>query len=496
MAGIDELRRVRLDKKALLEERGFSGYPATVKRTHSIFDLKNSFIDILNNQPEDIISITGRVLSIRGQGAILFVSLLDENQKFQVVFKKDEIDINVFNLFVDAVDIGDFVSVTGKLFITKRGENSLLVNEWAMATKSLLPLPEKWHGLEDEEERNRKRYLEMITDNTVYDRMVMRSRITNAIRNFFNKLDFIEVETPILQNQAGGANAKTFDTHHNDYDMPMVLRIAVELDHKIIMASGIPRIYEIGKMFRNEGSDPSHIQEFTMIEWYAAFQTLDDNMAWTEELLKHLAHDIVEKDEYKILDKDGNSQVINFSGNWLKKKFGDLLLEYANIDFTNISNDDLKIEAKKYGMAENEINTVSRATMLDYIYKRTARPKLIDPTFVTHYPGELKPLAQQNEDGTAEVAQLIIAGMEITNQYAELVDPTIQRKLMEQQSANKIAGDEEAMEIDERFLTAMEHGMPPMTGFGMGIDRIIAILTEQNNLRDTLYFPIMRPKSE
>lgn len=494
MAGIDELKNVRLAKKKILEENGISGYPAVVPRTHSIFEIKNSFDDLVNlNQS---LSIAGRITSIRGQGAILFVTLLDDGQTFQTVFKKDELTEKDFSLFTDTVDIGDFISVTGNLFTTQRGENSILAKNWLMATKSLLPLPEKWSGLQDDDERNRKRYLEMVSDNTVYNRMVIRSKIITNIRNHFDSLGFIEVETPILQNQAGGANAKTFDTHHNDYDMDMVLRIAVELDHKMIMASGIPKIYEIGKMFRNEGSDPSHIQEFTMIEWYAAYHTLADNINWTESLLKKLANEVVGKTEFKVWDKDDNEHVINFEGSWPKKKFGELLMEYAGIDYINITDADLKQAVKKYGMEDEEINKTGRANMLDYIYKRTARPKLIDPTFVTNYPGTLKPLAQQNTDGSAEVAQLIIAGAEITNQYAELVDPIIQRKLLEDQSIARSAGDDEAMEIDERFLTAMEHGMPPMTGFGMGIDRIVAILTEQKNLRDTIYFPIMRPKQD
>jgi lysyl-tRNA synthetase class 2 len=494
MAGLDELRKVRLAKKEILQNQGFSAYPVSVPRTHNVQDVKSNFENLVKSK--SIVSLTGRILAIRGQGAILFISLLDAGESFQIVVKKDEISEKDFSLFVDTADIGDIVSFTGELFTTQRGENSLLAKSWAMATKSLLPLPEKWHGMEDDEERNRKRYLEMVSDNSVYKRMILRSYIVSAIRNFFDNKGFIEIETPILQSQAGGANARTFDTHHNDYDMDMVLRIAVELDHKIIMASGIERIYEIGKMFRNEGSDPSHIQEFTMIEWYAAYETLESNMTWTEDLLKHLAKDIIKKDEYLVYDKDGAEHNISFAGNWPRKKFGDLLAEYAGIDFASITDDELKDQAKKYGMKDEEINTTGRANMLDYVYKRTARPKLISPTFVTHYPGVLKPLAQQNPDGTAEVAQLIIAGMEITNQYAELVDPIIQRQLMEDQARAKDAGDEEAMSVDERFLTAMEHGMPPMTGFGMGIDRIVAILTEQKNLRDTIYFPIMRPRSE
>src|SRR3989344_3573959 len=323
MANLSELKNVRLEKLNMLKAFGMNPYPAQAVKDFNLSDIVKDFKKLEEAKKE--INLVGRVMSVRGQGAIIFVSLFDGTAKFQAVFKKDEIEEKLFNLFTDAIDIGDFIQVTGTLFTTGRGQESILVKTWTILTKSLLPLPDKWHGLQDDDERFRKRYLEMITDDSVYNRMIKRSQIISAIRNFFDNLDFIEVETPILQNQAGGANAKTFDTHHFDYDIPMVLRIAVELDHKIIMTSGIPRIYEIGKMFRNEGSDPSHIQEFTMIEWYAAYNTLDDNIKWTEELLKHLAHDIIGKDEFKIQDKDGNEQTINFSGNWTREKFGDLL---------------------------------------------------------------------------------------------------------------------------------------------------------------------------
>jgi lysyl-tRNA synthetase class 2 len=331
-------------------------------------------------------------------------------------------------------------------------------------------------------------------DKEVYDRFIIRSKVIKSIREFLDSKSFLEIETPILQNQAGGAMAKVFETHHNDYDMPMVLRIAVELDHKIIMTGGYERIYEIGKMFRNEGSDPTHIQEFTMIEWYAAYQTLATNMEWTEDMLKSLALNVVGKTTFTVYDKEGKDQEVNFDGVWPRVTFGQLLKENADIDISTITLEGARKEALKWGMSEEEAKVTGRGNLLDHIYKKSARSKIINPTFVTNFPGDLKPLAQQNVDGTAEVAQLIIAGAEITNQYAELVDPTVQRELLVAQSKAKEGGDVEAMEIDERFLDAMEHGMPPMTGFGMGIDRLVAILTNQKNCRDVIFFPIMRPK--
>jgi len=469
-------------------------YPISVPRDYTISEIKNRFDELTESSEKEYISTVGRVMVVRGQGAILFVVLQSGTERLQAVLKKDELKEEVFDLFTSTVDNGDFIGVKGSLFVTNRGEQSLLIKDWYMATKSLLPLPDKWHGLQDIEETYRKRYLDILMDKVVYNRFVTRSKVIRAIREFFDKKDFLEIETPILQNQAGGAMAKVFETHHNDYDMPMVLRIALELDHKKLMVGGYERVYEIGKNFRNEGSDPTHIQEFTMIEWYAAYQTLDTNIRWTEELLKSIAINVVGKNTFIVYDKDGNSNEVNFDGVWPRISFVDLLKENANIDVTTISIDEARKEAIKWGMKEEESKKVGRGNLLDYIYKKSSRNKIINPTFVTNFPGDLKPLAQQNNDGTAQVAQLIIAGSEITNQYAELVDPIKQRDLLVSQAKAKENGDDEAMDIDEQFLTAMEHGMPPMTGFGMGIDRLVAILTEQKNLRDVIFFPVMKPR--
>lgn len=490
MASLEELKQIRVEKLERLRMAGMDPYPATVSRDYSLGEIKKGF----DGFGEREISLVGRVMVLRGQGAILFAVLSDGTDRFQAVFKKDEIDEASFSLFTDTVDMGDFISVTGTLFVTQRGEQSILVRSWMMATKALLPLPEKWAGLQDTDERYRKRYLELLSDQTVFDRFALRSKVVSEIRRFFDDRGFLEIETPILKLKAGGAMAKPFVTHHNDLDIDMKLRISLEIEHKMLMAGGFPAVYEIGKNFRNEGSDPTHIQEFTMMEWYAAYKTLEDNIAWTEELLKYLATHVVGKTSFTVYDKEGESIIVDFDGVWDRKPFADLLREHAGVEMTTATIEDLRKESAKYGMDAKEAKKTSRANLLDFIYKHTARPKLINPTFVINYPGDLKPLAQQNEDGTAQVAQLIIGGAEITNQYAELVDPLVQRMLLEQQSNARDGGDEEAMEVDEDFLVAMEHGMPPMTGFGMGIDRLVAIFTEQKNLRDTIFFPIMKPR--
>lgn len=488
MASLSELRQVRLEKIEKLQQAGMNPFPIEVTREETLVEVAGGFSE------GKITSIAGRVMAIRGAGAIMFIVVNDGTAEFQAVLKKDSIDADHMQLFKDAVDVGDFVYFSGELFITKRGAESLLVSTWSMAGKSLLPLPDKHSGLQDQDEIYRKRYLDNVTNPDSFNRFKIRSQVITAIRSYFNDRNFMEVETPILQNQAGGAMAETFNTHHNDMDMDMVLRISLELEHKIIMAGGYPRIYEIGKNFRNEGSDPTHIQEFTMIEWYAAYETLEQNMQWTEDLIKSLAQNILGKSIFKIWDKDENEIEIDISGTWERYRFPDLLKENADLDIETATLEDIKVSAKKYGMADSEIATTGRANLLDFIYKKSSRNTIMGPAFVTDYPGDLKPLAQQNNDGTARIAQLLIGGVEVTNQYAELVNPIKQRELLESQAQAKADGDAEAMEVNEEFLTAMEHGMPPMTGFGMGIDRLVAFLTEQKNLRDVIFFPIVKPK--
>jgi len=492
MASIEELRNVRISKLNKLKEAGMQPYPVSVSRDFTIKEIKDNFS--LFEQQRKKVSVVGRVLVIRAAGSILFVVIQDGTDKIQAVFKKDELEKDIFDLFVDTVDNGDFISVSGELFVTSRGEQSIMAKNWMMASKSLLPLPDKWHGLQDVEETYRKRYLDMIMNRNVYERFIVRSKIIKFIRRYLDDIGFVEIETPILENQAGGAMAKTFNTYHNDYEMNMVLRISLELNHKIVMAGGYEKIYEIGKNFRNEGSDPAHMQEFTMIEWYAAYETLEQNMLWTEDIIKNIAINIIGKTNFVVYDNNGEEKKVNFDGVWSRVTFSSLLKENAGIDIENITKEETIKESIKWGLTKEEAEKMSRGNLLDFIYKKSSRNKITDPTFVINFPGDLKPLAQQNDDGTAKVAQLIVAGAEITNQYAELVDPIKQRDLLVAQAKAKENGDEEAMQVDERFLEAMEHGMPPMTGFGMGIDRLVSILTEQKNLRDTVFFPIMKPR--
>ncbi len=491
MASLNEIKKARLEKIENLKNAGMNPYEFSVKRDRTLKEVIDNFKSLTGN-----FSAVGRVMAVRGQGAIMFVVLNDGTAEFQTVFKKDTIGEDKIKLFEENIDMGDFIQITGEAFVTQRGANSILVSDWKILTKSLAPLPEKWAGLQDTEEKYRKRYLDILSDSETFERFKKRSEIIKYVRNFFDKKGFLEIETPILQKQAGGAMAKTFNTHHNDYDMDMVMRISLEIEHKMVMAGGFNRIYEIGKNFRNEGSDPTHIQEFTMIEWYAAYLSLEENMNWTEELLRGVLKDVMGKSTFTVYDKSDKPIEVDFSKKWDRVNFADLLKENASLDMFKADLSEIKDKAVEFGMDKKEADKTGKANLLDYIYKKSSRNNIIHPTFVMNYPTDLKPLAAQNGDGTANMCQLIIAGAEITNQYQELVDPIAQRDLLENRSKAKEAGDEEAMSLNEEFITAMEHGMPPMSGFGMGIDRLVAILTEQKNLRDTIFFPIMRPRGK
>ena len=496
MSRQEEIKKVRTEKIAKLKDFGMEAYinPGEVRQDLTLKEAEENFEKLKENGERKC--IVGRIMKKRGAGKIAFVELFDGTGKFQVVLKADILSKEKMKLFDKLFDMGDFAEFCGTFFVTEKGQNSLLSDNFKMLTKSLLPLPEKWHGLSDTEEIYRKRYLDIATNPESFKRFVLRSKMTSEIRSFLNTEGYMEIETPILQSQASGAMAETFKTYHNDYNMDMVLRISLEAEHKMTMAGGYPAIYEIGKNFRNEGSDPTHIQEFTMIEWYRAYRGLDYNLKLTERLLKHLAKEVFKKEIFKVKDSEDKEVEVNFFGEWTKVDFNDLLKEYAKIDVKSASREELEQKALDFGGDKEEISKLSLGNLLDFIYKKSARKHIINPTFVMHYPAETKPLAIQNPDGTAEMAQLIVAGAEITNQYAELVDPIVQRKLLQRQSEAKKKGDAEAMDMNEAFLEAMEHGMPPMTGTGIGIDRLFAFFAELDNLRDTILFPIMRKENK
>lgn len=436
--------------------------------------------------------VAGRIVALREMGKLAFIGIRDVSGDFQVCVAKDVLG-DLFKPLLKALDLGDYAGFAGEFFKTKHGEPTLMAVSVAPLSKALRPLPEKWHGLSDKEACYRERNLDLISNAETFERFKIRSKVIKFVRDFYEARDFMEVETSILTPQAGGAMAKTFTTHHNALDHDFHLRIALELPLKIVCSGGVERVFEIGKCFRNEGTDPSHLQEFTMLEWYAAYVTFEQNMDWNETMLREIAQTVFGRTIFKVKDKFDTEHEIDFSKPFTKKKFADLLKEYADFDMFSASDEAVRVKAAAVGV--EKVEGVGRANLLDDIYKKTARPHLIAPTFVLDYPEDLKPLAAPNGDGTASCFQVLIAGWEVINAYGELIDPQVQRALLEKQADFKAGGDEEAMEVDEVFLRAMEHGFPPMAGQGLGIDRIVSLLTGQDNLRDVVLFPTLKPES-
>jgi len=499
MSTVDQIISERKNKLEEWRKLGFD-YANKFDRTHTSKEATEEVKKSKAKDGETIMKnlkptkkMCGRIMNLRDMGKLCFLRIQDTNGTFQICLNKNILG-DKYKTFIKILDLGDFCGFGGDFFITKHGEPTLLAAEITPLAKTLRPLPEKFHGLTDRETCYRQRYLDLIINPETLERFKIRSQIVREIRNFLENEKFMEIETRTLQPQAGGAMAKTFNTHHNAFDHEFVLRISLELDLKIAIAGGLERIYEIGKCFRNEGTDPSHLQEFTMLEWYATYQDMNWNMDLTEKMTKEVLQKVLGKTKITVLDKNEKKVSIDFSKKFKKERFPDLLKKYAKLDMFKASRKDMEKIAQKWEISLSEMKKMSDATLLDNIYKKSARPNLVEPTFVTDYPSELKPLARPHGDGTAECFQLLVAGWEIVNSYGELIDPQIQRALLEDQAKAKVAGDEETMDMNEEFLEAMEHGMPPMTGFGMGIDRFVTLITEQSNLRDTVLFPLMKPE--
>ena len=489
MANIEELRGARLKKLETLEKAGFWAYPATTKRTHTVREAFLGWDELAASEKE--IVIVGRMKSMRGHGGLTFADIEDGTGKIQAFFKKDGLGEKSYQFFCDNFDIGDFVEVRGTLFVTKRGEKTIDVADYKMLSKSLLPLPEKWHGLQDTEERYRKRYLDLIFNDEVKQKFVVRTKIITAIREFLDKRGFMEVETPILQTIYGGATAKPFKTHFNAYDMDVFLRIAPELFLKRLLAGGFEKVYEIGKCFRNEGVDKQHNPDFTMLEFYWAYACYKDLMKLTEEMFLEILDKVFGKQK---LVYQGTE--IDFTTPWPRIEFNELLKKYAKVDYWELNRDGLAAKAGELGVEFDK--NAGKAEIADEIYKKYCRPRIIQPTFLIHYPKECKPLAKQLEQDSDILAnyQLIVNGFEVVNAFSEQNDPIEQRDRFNEQEKMFKLGFKEAQRTDDDFIEALEHGMPPAAGFGMGIDRLVALLTDSNALREIILFPIMKPRVE
>jgi len=485
MGTIDEIRKARLKKLKAIENRGFLAYPGQTKRTHTGELALKDFSKLARAKKE--IVLVGRIMSLRQHGGLTFAHIEDETDKIQIVFKKDRIGEKSYKFFLDNFDIGDFIETRGILFKTKKGEKTLEVQDFKILAKSLLPLPEKWHGLKDVEERFRKRYLDLIFNPEVKKKFELRTRIIQEIRNFLEKEGFLEVETPILQPLYGGAKARPFKTHLNALDLDLYLRISPELYLKRLIVGGFEKVYEIGKCFRNEGMDKSHNPDFTMLEFYWTYADYKDLMKLAEEMFSQLFKKIFGK-----LEINYEGKKINFRPPWPRVEFTQLLRKYTKINLDEIHVEALKKEAKKLGIKAQG----GKAEIADEIYKKFCRPKLWQPTFVIHHPLDAFPLAKQLEKKSDKTAnfQLVVADFELVNAFSELNDPLEQRKRFKEQEKIFKEGFKEAQRMDEDYIEALEYGMPPAAGFGMGIDRLVALLTDSHSLREIILFPTMRPK--
>lgn len=447
MASQDEIRSARLNKLQLLKEQGINPYPASTRRNSSNKEAAENF------EEGKSLVLAGRILSIRGQGKIIFFDFDDGTGKFQALLKKGEpLPEEAFELFEQTFDIGDFIEVSGTLFTTKNGEKSILAEDIKMLSKSLLPLPEKWHGLTDVEERFRKRYLDLLSNPEVKGRFEMRSKVVTEIRKILDEAGYLEVETPALQPLYGGASAEPFVTHHNALHTDLYLRISDELYLKRLLAAGFSKVYEIARDFRNEGIDTTHNPEFTMLEFYEAYSDATKQREFVENMMRRLA---------LLVSSDG---VIIF-GN-------------EKIDFNK------------------PFNVMKYSGISDEEFKKTVRPTLIQPTFVIDYPVDMLPLTKRkvDEPSLVDAFQLYAGGLELVKAFSELNDPIDQRARFESQEKSKEGGDKEAQPLDEDFLEAMEYGIPPAGGVGIGIDRLVMLLTDVKNIKEVILFPTLKPK--
>lgn len=471
---LKEIRKTRVKKLELLKKRGINPYPAKSLRSYEIKRVLQEFDGLVKSEKHLVIA--GRLLSKREHGGSFFSDIYDGTAKIQVYFKKDIIGEGEFNFLLDVIDIGDFIELEGKVFKTKKGEETLEVQKYRILAKSLLPLPEKWHGLQDIEERYRKRYLDLLFNEEIKEKFLLKSKIMELIRDFFMKNGFLEVETPILQPVAGGALAKPFKTRLNALNMDLYLRIAPELYLKRLLVGGFEKVFEIGKNFRNEGIDKDHNPEFTMLEAYAAYKDYEWLMDFVEKLFVYLKNEL-------------NLDFIKTP--FKRLKFNDLLKEYAQLDYE--LNDKKEFRKRAEELRVEIHKKMTKANIADEIFKKVIRPKLIEPTFVIHHPLELSPLSKkiEGDENYVQRLQLVINGFELMNAFSELNDPIDQKERFEEQS--KLKG-EEVHPYDEDFLQALEYGMPPAAGLGLGIDRLIVLITKSRSIREIILFPLLKER--
>lgn len=465
-------------------------YPERYEITHSLKEAS-----LLEDETKNV-SVAGRIVFMRKMGKLSFLKLRDIESDLQVSIKIDLVGEEKYEFFKDYFDIGDFIGVKGEMFTTHTGEKTLRAETFEFLGKALKPLPEKFHGLTDPELCYRHRYVDLIMNEKTRKTFLLRIKFIKELRRYLDEMGYYEVETPILNNKASGAVARPFKSHHNALDMDVYLRIAPETYMKRSVVAGFPKVYEIARCFRNEGMDATHLQDFTMLEAYQAYFNYEDNMKFIQTLLQTIIMKLYGSLNITIGDKE-----VDLSGNWPQVSFRELILKYANIDILEYNTKEKllnKIIAEKIELeSDTPIENLGYGNLVDYLYKKVARPNIINPIYLTQHPISLSPLARANDENKeiTDRFQLVINGAEIVNGFSELVDPIEQEKRLKEQAALKSLGDEEAMDMDKDYINAMEYGMPPISGWGMGIDRLIQLLTNSDNIKDVVMYPLMRPEN-
>ena len=530
-------REVRIQKVEKMKKMGIHPFAQSFQKQNMITDIITTYenkelrdSEILVTDAQIQVATAGRVMLHRSHGKLAFAKILDSTGQIQLMFHRDNCKIikveknqdwmmtevavqtllfdesesgemTAYKFFEKMIDMGDFIGVRGEVFKTHKGELTIFVKEFKFLSKAIRPLPEKFHGLSDQEDLYRKRYLDMTMNPETYARFLFKSRFYEVLRDFYRSEGFTEIQTPILDNAASGAAARPFVTHHNDFDTDVYLRIAFETSLKKATVGRFEKVFEIGQDFRNEGSDPSHVQEFTQVEHYAVYRNYEDNMRFTEKMFDYLFEKLGIDKQLKVKDKDGVEKIVDFTTPWERIDYTQGVNQASGLDISQYGIDDadrLRADIQAKGITFEGMDKMGTTTLIDYLYKKVLRPKITGPAFIYNYPVIMQPLARisDGDENIVEQFQLLVNGWEICKAYSELVDPMLQQANFDKQAEAAAKGDDEATSGDEAFVEAMEYGMPPQSGFGMGLERILAILTEQDNLRDVIMFPLMKAKNQ
>ncbi|MGK7890843.1 MAG: lysine--tRNA ligase [Leptolyngbyaceae cyanobacterium] len=496
----DDLRATRLEKAQQLQEKGLNPYAYRWDVTHHAAELQDQYAELAAGDAVDDVevAIAGRILARRVFGKLAFFSLQDETGMIQLYLDKKkiqahmaEVDEAAFNTLKQCTDVGDILGVKGSIKRTDKGELSVSVSEYQVLTKALLPLPDKWHGLTDVAKRYRQRYVDLIVNPEVRQTFRRRALITASIRRYLDQQGFIEIETPVLQSEAGGADARPFVTYHNTLDMPLYLRIATELHLKRLVVGGFEKVFELGRVFRNEGISTRHNPEFTTIELYQAYVDYNDMMALTEAIITTAAQDVL-----GTLKVSYQGAEIDLTPPWRRVTMHEAVQAKTGLDFSQFTDLDTAKDAAIAAGITYIDDCESIGHILNEAFEQTVETTLIQPTFIIDYPVEISPLSKphRSQAGLVERFELFIVGRETANSFSELTDPIDQRQRLELQAAKKAAGDVEAQDVDEDFLTALEYGMPPTGGLGIGIDRLVMLLCDCASIRDAIAFPLLKPE--